>query len=41
MKEVFRRFSAQSAELVGSHWAFAIAASIIIVWSLTGPLFHF
>src|SRR5262245_28231413 len=25
----------------GSSWAFALAASVIIVWLITGPLFHF
>ena len=25
----------------GSSWAFALAAAIIIVWLITGPLFHF
>src|SRR5215813_11118291 len=25
----------------GSSWAFAIAAAVIVVWLVTGPLFHF
>jgi low affinity Fe/Cu permease len=25
----------------GSSWAFAIAAAVILVWLVTGPLFHF
>jgi low affinity Fe/Cu permease len=25
----------------GSSWAFAVAAAVILVWLLTGPLFHF
>jgi low affinity Fe/Cu permease len=25
----------------GSSWAFALAAAVIIVWLITGPLFHF
>jgi low affinity Fe/Cu permease len=25
----------------GSSWAFALAASVIIAWLITGPLFHF
>ena len=25
----------------GSSWAFAIAAAVILVWLITGPLFHF
>ena len=25
----------------GSSWAFAIAAAVIVVWLVTGPMFHF
>ena len=25
----------------GSSWAFAVAAAVILVWLITGPLFHF
>lgn len=41
VKEFFRKFSAKASELVGSHWAFAIAAFTIVVWAATGPVFHF
>ena len=41
MKDFFRKFSAQTAELVGSHWAFATAVFIILLWATTGPAFHF
>lgn len=41
MKEFFHRFSAKTSDLVGSYWAFAIAMLIILVWSCTGPFFHF
>jgi low affinity Fe/Cu permease len=27
--------------MVGSSWAFILAVLIILVWALTGPLFHF
>ena len=26
---------------VGSPWAFEIAVMVILIWALTGPLFHF
>lgn len=41
MNEVFRRFSRSASELMGSSWAFIIAALIVVVWALTGPMFHF
>jgi low affinity Fe/Cu permease len=41
MNEVFRKFSHNSAAVLGSSWAFIIALVIIIVWAITGPIFHF
>ncbi|HEV8238327.1 MAG TPA: low affinity iron permease family protein [Thermoanaerobaculia bacterium] len=41
MKDLFRRFSRITAKAVGSVWAFFIALLIIIVWAVSGPLFHF
>ncbi len=41
MNEVFRKFSHMSAAVLGSSWAFIIALVIIIVWAITGPIFHF
>src|SRR5881227_1930371 len=41
MKEQFRRFSAQTSEVVGSPWAFSLSVLVIFVWILTGPVFHF
>jgi hypothetical protein len=37
----FRHFAHRSAELLGSAWAFIGALLIIVVWGLTGPVFHF
>ncbi len=37
----FRRFSHRTAELVGRSNAFIIAVTVISVWAITGPLFHF
>jgi low affinity Fe/Cu permease len=39
--EVFRHFAAKTADAVGSKWAFLLAVLTILVWGLTGPLFHF
>lgn len=41
MNEIFRKFSQRTSELVGSSWAFLIAALTIIVWVVTGPIFKF
>ena len=41
MHEIFRRAAHWTSEKVGSSWAFVIAVCIIIVWGITGPLFHF
>jgi low affinity Fe/Cu permease len=35
------RWSRKVTEWTGSSWAFALAALVIVVWLLTGPLFHF
>jgi low affinity Fe/Cu permease len=40
-RELFRRFAHRSAQLVGSPWAFLGAVIIIIMWAITGPMFHF
>ena len=40
-RESFRRFSCSTAECLGCHWAFGVALGLIMVWALTGPIFHF
>jgi low affinity Fe/Cu permease len=37
----FRRFAHAVATTVGKSWAFAVACAVILIWGLTGPLFHF
>jgi low affinity Fe/Cu permease len=37
----FGRFAARSSHYLGSRWAFIIAIGIIVVWALTGPIFHY
>lgn len=41
VRELFRRFAHKTAEMVGSPLAFLLAVILIVVWGLTGPLFHF
>jgi low affinity Fe/Cu permease len=37
----FGKFAASASSWLGSTWAFAGAALIILVWAVTGPLFRF
>ena len=39
--DFFRRLAARTSHGVGSPWAFVVALTIVVVWGLTGPLFHF
>src|SRR5258706_16034435 len=41
MNELFRKFSQATSQLVGSSGAFILAVLIILIWGLTGPLFHY
>ena len=37
----FGRFAARSSHYLGSRWAFVSAIGIILIWAITGPIFHF
>jgi low affinity Fe/Cu permease len=37
----FGRFSSTCSTYLGSRWAFAGAAMVIVVWALLGPLYHY
>jgi len=41
MNEFFRKFASQTSAAVGSSWAFITAVAIIVVWAVTGPMFHY
>ncbi len=41
VRDVFHIFARQSSVILGSAWAFTVAITIIVVWALTGPTFHF
>lgn len=41
MADHFRDFAALSSAKLGSHWAFLAAGGIVVLWLVTGPLFHF
>ena len=38
---MFRKFAATIATSAGSPWAFLLAALVIVVWAITGPIFNF
>jgi low affinity Fe/Cu permease len=41
MKELFRKFAQTTSQAVGSSWSFILAALIIVIWAVTGPLFQY
>ncbi len=41
MGEIFHKFAVKVSKLAGSPWMFAGALLLIVVWALTGPIFHF
>src|SRR5882672_1552401 len=41
MDRWFRKFAKGTAEVVGHSQAFFVATSVVAIWALTGPVFHF
>ena len=41
MREGFRKFSCKMADSVGSPVSFAVGVMVVIVWAITGPIFHY
>ena len=41
MEDGFRRFANTASKGLGTPTAFALAALVVLVWAVTGPLFHF
>jgi low affinity Fe/Cu permease len=41
VSDAFRIFARRSSRVLGSAWAFAGAILIVVVWALTGPVFHY
>jgi low affinity Fe/Cu permease len=37
----FGKFAARSSHYLGSRWAFVLAIGVIVLWALTGPVFHY
>ena len=41
LTDKFRHFAQHTAAAVGSPWSFAVAVAVILVWGVTGPIFHY
>jgi low affinity Fe/Cu permease len=41
MKTLFRRLAERTSKIVGSPYSFLVAALIILLWAISGPLFGF
>lgn len=41
LKDLFRRFAHSTAEYAGSPAAFLIAAGLVVIWAVLGPVFHY
>ena len=41
MREMFTAFANKTAQIVGSYLSFIFALMIVIIWAVTGPVFHF
>lgn len=39
--KTFDRFSNKITKITGTPWAFGIAALVVIIWAVTGPIFHY
>jgi low affinity Fe/Cu permease len=37
----FGKFAARSSHYLGSRWAFMTAIGVIVIWAVSGPLFHY
>jgi low affinity Fe/Cu permease len=40
-KRGFSTIARDAANALGSSWAFATAIAVVVVWAITGPLFHY
>jgi low affinity Fe/Cu permease len=41
MNELFHRLAHRVAHIVGSPWSFVLAVTVVVVWLVTGPVFHY
>ena len=41
ISDAFRVFARRSSSMLGSAWAFTAALLVIVIWLVTGPVFHY
>jgi low affinity Fe/Cu permease len=41
IEETFARVADRTSQVTGSFWAFLLAVTVILVWAVTGPIFHY
>lgn len=41
ISDTFRVFARRSSSMLGSAWAFTAALLVIVIWLVSGPVFHF
>src|SRR4051794_8127547 len=41
IRDAFHVFARSSSSVLGSAWSFIVALLIILIWGVTGPMFHF
>ena len=41
VRDAFRVFAQRCSAMLGSAWAFSAAVLVILLWLVTGPIFHF
>jgi low affinity Fe/Cu permease len=41
LSSTFGRFAARVSRWVGSTWLFFAAVALVLIWGITGPLFHY
>jgi low affinity Fe/Cu permease len=41
MHELFRKFAVYCSDMVGSAWSFLLGLMTVVVWGISGPIFHY
>ena len=41
MEKTFIRFANRTARVAGSPWAFVACVAIVVIWAVSGPVFHY
>ena len=41
MNQWFAKMAGKAADWAGSSWAFAVGVGVVVVWIISGPIFHY